>query len=393
MADSRIILGGRADLAGDINQAFTNFRAGQDRRQMAPLVADQVNLQRQDVVNQVQQAKTRSLVDFSNSILPAFEQGDIDGVRNATQVRIQQLDNAGQDSSDSRELLGMIDSNPDLARQRVQRAVELGQRTGLTQGPARDTRTAAEKDFATLQRLRGESPEVAGEFARRAGFDRPSLEQQESSKVRLEQIKSDIKTEGAKELADIAVGKATKETRRKASIVRQQGYIDSGVVAADTLGNINRSLELLNSVKTGGVNSALLSAKRLFGIESADEAELSNSLGIQVLQQLKPLFGSAFTEAEGSRLEKLSAGYGKSVAGNRRILREIQKVTRNAAKRGMRAARAQGDTFAAGEIQAGLDAAVSKTPTDQRTPATQDDVLSQAELDELQQLRAEFGDQ
>ena len=48
--------------------------------------------------------------------------------------------------------------------------------------------------------------------------------------------------------------------------------------------------------------------------------------GKSVLKQLKPTFGAAFTVNEMLELKRMEAGLGKSVAGNRRILKNLQKV-------------------------------------------------------------------
>jgi len=136
---------------------------------------------------------------------------------------------------------------------------------------------------------------------------------------------------------------------------RIQGYIDSGVEAADSVGSLSRAIELLDLVETGGIDAAALKAKQVFGIETADEGELANELGVAVLSQLKPIFGSAFTAQEGQRLERLSAGFGKSPAANKRIIKKQLEIAKRAARRAVRAAREQKDFFTAEEIEEALD--------------------------------------
>ncbi len=143
---------------------------------------------------------------------------------------------------------------------------------------------------------------------------------------------------------------------------RKQGFIDSGVEAADSVANIRRSLDLLKTVKTGGFNAAALRAKQLFGIEGADEGELSANLGRSVLAQLRPIFGAAFTAAEGERLERISEGFGRNAATNRRLLSNALEVARRAARRGISAAEDEGDNFTANEIRKALDLAESIEP-------------------------------
>ena len=174
------------------------------------------------------------------------------------------------------------------------------------------------------------------------------------------------------EQAQLTLETASLKQREKERTTRLGGFVNSGVGAADGVKNIRRSLELLKIVKTGGFDKAALAAKQVFGIESADEGELSNNLGTNVLSQLKTIFGSAFTEKEGLRLERLEAGIGKSPAANRRILEKALEMTTRAAKRGGRAAKELGDDFAFKEIEIALkDALGSNFDFSQQTqPST-----------------------
>lgn len=145
------------------------------------------------------------------------------------------------------------------------------------------------------------------------------------------------------------------KTTAKAIATRNQGYISSGIEAADSVNNIKRSLELLDSVETGGFDNLKLRASQLFGIEGADEGELSARLGISVLSQLKPIFGAAFTAAEGERLERISARFGANAGTNKRLLNDALTVAERAARRGLSAAEKSGDEFTANEIRTVLD--------------------------------------
>lgn len=115
--------------------------------------------------------------------------------------------------------------------------------------------------------------------------------------------------------------------------------IEEGKSAANILPTLLNTQGLLKTIKTGGIDAAILRGKQLLGIESADEAELTNNMGKAVLSQLKVIFGSAFTEKEGRLLLDMEAGLGKSTAGNVRLI-----------ERGIDAARRR--------IQIGFDAAI-----------------------------------
>lgn len=168
----------------------------------------------------------------------------------------------------------------------------------------------------------------------------------------------------ARKKSEIKIAEEAGKTKAKSKAERLQGYIDSGIEAADSLGNIYRSIELLDSVKTGGFEGAQARARQMFGVESADEAELSARLGKAILSQLKPIFGAAFTAAEGERLERIEANIGKSTAGNRRLLNEVKSITERAARRGLSAARSEGDEFTAQEIEQALKSLKSGKPAE-----------------------------
>jgi hypothetical protein len=235
--------------------------------------------------------------------------------------------------------------------------------------------TASQRDFETFKRLEKEDPEAAKIFGRQAGFLR-STEQ---------------------EKADIKVDEAARKEVAKANTKRKQGFIDAGIEAADTASNVKRAIELLGTVKTGGIDAVKLRAKQLFGIEGADEAELSANLGKNVLAQLKPIFGAAFTVKEGEELKRIEAGFGKSTAGNIRLLKRTLKLVDRASRRGIAAAEDQGDAFTAGEIRSSLESALEEQPQAQiKQDAVVNDVsegefvINQTTGQRLQLVNGEF---
>lgn len=135
------------------------------------------------------------------------------------------------------------------------------------------------------------------------------------------------------------------------NIKRAQDYVDRGVTAAEGIPNVRRALSLMDDIQTGGIDKVAIRARQLFGIEGADEGELSYNMGKAVLSQLKDTFGAAFTLKEGERLEKLEAGLGRSPETNRRILAQALQVMESKAKRGADAARELEDEFAAQDIE------------------------------------------
>ena len=166
---------------------------------------------------------------------------------------------------------------------------------------------------------------------------------------------------------------------------RLTGFADTGLTAAQAHTTTKRSLDLLGEIKTGGWEGVQLRAEQLFGIQSGNEAELTTGMLRVVLAQLKPVFGAAFTKAEGDSLKAIEANIGKSTEGNIQLLEQLLKIQNRAARRGISAANEINDKFTANEIQAELDFNLS-TETPEGQPAQ-----SSADLPEGAFIRLQSG--
>jgi hypothetical protein len=186
---------------------------------------------------------------------------------------------------------------------------------------------------------------ISGNIIERAGGQTP----QEEASLK---VQTAGRTAGAtREVERVTAAPIAAEKKRGGSEEkRAQENISGGLLAASALPQLQRSLSLLNEVETGGLAAVNIKARRLLGIESADEGELSFNLSKNVMRQLKPTFGAAFTEREGALLTAIEAGITKSPAGNKRLLRQAIKITRNAIERGQRAALNRGDQEALRDI-------------------------------------------
>ena len=181
-------------------------------------------------------------------------------------------------------------------------------------------------------------------------------------------------TEQGEMAAATAGGRATSE--------RAQAIINAGVDALPQFRTLTTAIGLLGDVKTGGFESVSTRARSLFGIESGDEGELSNLLATNVLQQLKPIFGSAFTAAEGERLERISASISRSTETNMRLLGEALQIARTAAEKALDRAQEAGDFSTAREIQNALRDLDEFDMTSSRSMGTGDanpDLLNRAD--------------
>jgi len=137
-----------------------------------------------------------------------------------------------------------------------------------------------------------------------------------------------------------------------ANVSRQQGIVTQGREVADGLPVLKRTLALLDVVETGGViNEAQLAFAKTFGIETADQGELSANLGKAVLTQLRETFGAQFTKEEGDRLIAIEAGFGKNNATNRRLLSQAIAIVEMKMTRAAKISRELGDEVTAQVIE------------------------------------------
>ena len=180
-----------------------------------------------------------------------------------------------------------------------------------------------------------------------------------------EQIELASRTKLAEKLA---------ETRGKGIAAREAADIASGSEAARTIPNLQRSIDLLKEIPTGGFNAVELKAKQFLGVETADEAELVNAMSKQVIAQLKPVFGSQFTKAEGDWLKAIEASSGKSTEGNVRLMERGLVLAKKRANTGLKASIAAKDFRSAQEIQDFID--LDLTPdSDELTNKSDDELL------------------
>jgi hypothetical protein len=131
---------------------------------------------------------------------------------------------------------------------------------------------------------------------------------------------------------------------------RIQNRIEIGTDAAAGLPRLKRLIELSKTVETGGLDAISLDVRRRLGLETADEGEFLAGLGRNVLSQLRPIFGAAFTAKEGDKLDRIEAGVFKSPAANRRLLNELFQSAQEHARVAIDDALKSGDTQTAKAI-------------------------------------------
>lgn len=317
--------------------------------EIAFTIGEQINARNaQDINNYIRDAKIG--LDHLNA-------GDVQGALNFGQQRIAALKLQGRDTTQTENFVNLLATGQeDQARQIL--AATVG-----TIDQSKRPASLIQRD-RLLEDLQSDNPEVA-ESARIAlklsapARGGPTPEEQVDLVRKKAMVRAQVELATA---GDIERLKAEQKGAGKGLSERQQGFINAGVDAADSTANIRRGLELLDTVETGGINAASLKIKQAFGVEGADEGELSANLGISVLAQLKPIFGAAFTAQEGERLEKISAGFGRNAKTNKRLLKQALRIAERSADRAIRASEAAGDGFTANEIRKALEFSASPEP-------------------------------
>lgn len=123
---------------------------------------------------------------------------------------------------------------------------------------------------------------------------------------------------------------------------RDQEWVDKGVVAYDTLPDINRLVELNDAITTGGFASAATKAADLFGKTPADIGEFRTLQRTMVLSQLKQAFTGAISDAEREFLTSAQANIEQGGEVNKRTLSRLKSIAERNVNRGKEAAKRQG---------------------------------------------------
>lgn len=309
-----------------------------------------------NLLGQIGEDREKSFFQDSSKLNNLLKSGNVEGGLTLINNRLNEGDRIAAETGEAFDPSDTLEIRDALLQGDVQGVIstldsvdEAGILSGLMPDPNKgrgiEKRTAGSKDFDQFQTLvadakqetdpaiKAQKEKVATQFGRRTNFIKPT--EQES--------------------ADIKVSTAERKEIAKASIKRKQGFINNGITSADSTATLRRSLDILKTIKTGGFNNAMLNAKKFFGIEGADEAELSANMGRNVLAQLKPTFGAAFTVEEKRGLERISEGFGKSAPTNKRLMKQALRIAERSARRGIAAAEDQDQQFAADEIRAALE--------------------------------------
>lgn len=138
--DPRIILGASNRQSPGFANFLSNLKSidqvKQDRA-LRPIQEQLAQLNLQQAQGGAREQRIRSVALGAAEIAPFLESGDIEGARGRLTSRRARLIQQGIDTSDTDEALQMLDSNPQLLKQRVNQSVELGNRLGVFGGQRR----------------------------------------------------------------------------------------------------------------------------------------------------------------------------------------------------------------------------------------------------------------
>ena len=377
-------------MAVDIGRALMGLgaavggQAPQFRQQM--MQEDEVARQRALENEQAAEARKQTLFADASAASNFLEQGDVGGVLDLMRDRYQILSQIPNvDTSHTKRYLDLAQSAA-AGNQQAKAQLQTEMNNAVTAGRAYNQITgdaSAPASFRALQMqakaagLQEGTPEYQ-EFMRYGGasgdlgaaktttykngtvvkitrLGAPEVYGPDGQLVTDETQKREVLDAAIKEGIAYEGDVATARARGTAEEGRAQDIITGGLAAADSTAVLRRSLELLDRVETGGFSRVSLAAKKLFGIEGADEGELSANLGKAVLSQLRTTFGAAFTEKEGARLESIEAGFGSSVVTNKRLLNNALRIAERSAQRAIRRAEQRDDFETADEIEAALE--------------------------------------
>jgi len=304
-----------------------------------------------------------------------LDAGNLQGVRDLAQERVGMIQELGGDPGDTQGLLSLADAaiaGDRNAFNALNAQVDAGLQSAADRGIIK-LREAREDKFIDIQGGKALFQTPGGEVEAReikglSVSDLKTTKTVQSSKILPGGVTQITFKDGTTEVRKVSgeelrivkdaedrgvtLAQASSAARATGSAEarRTQKTINEGVEAVQGIPILRRGLQLLERVETGGIDAVRLRAKELFGIEGADEGELSANLGRAVLGQLRETFGAAFTEREGARLERMSAGFGKSPVSNKRLLRQALVLIQGASDRGLRAAGRAGDDSAIEQI-------------------------------------------
>ena len=149
----------------------------------------------------------------------------------------------------------------------------------------------------------------------------------------------------AQALSDISSQAKRDEAFSGKQIARLDSAIETGLAAVSQLPDINRGLELLKTVSTGGLDARAKEITDFFGTTSGDVGELNNILASNVLAGLSAFTG-AISEGERAFIEKMNTSLSQGTGFNIAQLNRLRNIYKREVDNGLKAATISNDDFA-----------------------------------------------
>lgn len=178
---------------------------------------------------------------------------------------------------------------------------------------------------SSLTNRMGQTAETAAEQAIRLKREQEAIAANSALNVAAGQANIKLGTEQA--MTPILAQQEASKKIGAGTATTSLDVIDLGEKAAPIIPRVERGIELLGKVDTGGFDAQMKAIADYTGADTADASELQSIFSEQLLSQMQSMKGlGAMSEGDRKAIESGIASWGKSAAGNKRILQNYLSV-------------------------------------------------------------------
>lgn len=178
---------------------------------------------------------------------------------------------------------------------------------------------------SSLTNRMGQTAETAAEQAIRLKREKEAIAANSALNVAAGQANIKLGTEQA--MTPILAQQEASKKIGAGTAATSLDVIDLGEKAAPIIPRVERGIELLGKVDTGGFDAQMKAIADYTGADTADASELQSIFSEQLLSQMQSMKGlGAMSEGDRKAIESGIASWGKSAAGNKRILQNYLSV-------------------------------------------------------------------
>ena len=184
--------------------------------------------------------------------------------------------------------------------------------------------TALGPTYSLTNRM-GQTAETAAEQAIRLKREQEAISANSALNVAAGQANIKLGTEQA--MTPILAQQEASKKIGAGTATTSLDVIDLGEKAAPIIPRVERGIELLGKVDTGGFDAQMKAIADYTGADTADASELQSIFSEQLLSQMQSMKGlGAMSEGDRKAIESGIASWGKSAEGNKRILKNYLSV-------------------------------------------------------------------